>query len=146
MIAMSQLNAHLLRRSTPERLLFKSQPFCLAFAAVMAFDAATGFGGMWGVLIPLFCVFGTLGFVQPNTMAAALNQDAHRAGSVSALLGGAQFAMGALVSAGISACHDNSPRPLASAILISMIASGLALRAAAKRARRPTARSAVRRS
>ncbi len=131
LIGMSQLNAHMLRRRTPERLLVLSRPFSLICAAAMAIDAATGLGGLWGVLVPLFGLFGTFGFVLPDTMAAALNQDPRRVGSVSALMGGVQFAMGAVVSALISAFHDNGPRPLCYVVLASIVASSVALYAVA---------------
>lgn len=127
MIAMSQLNAHLLRRSTPEKLLTRVRPFALLFAGVMALDAATGFGGMWGVLAPLFCLFGTFGFILSNTMAAGLGLDRRRAGSISAMMGGVQFGVGALIAAAIAATGDSSPRPLAYAILVAMIGSTIAL-------------------
>ena len=128
MIAMSQLNAHWLRTSSPEHLLMRARPFSLIFAALMTLDAVTGIGGLWGVLVPLFCLFGTFGFVLPNTMAAGLSLDPSRVGAVSALLGGVQFGVGALVSAAIAATHNNGPRPLAFAILASMLASTVALR------------------
>ncbi len=131
LIGMSQLNAYLLKRHTPERLLALVRPFSVVFAAAMALTAATGFGGLWGVLVPLFMLFGSFGFIGPNTMAASLSLDPTRAGSISALMGGAQFAVGALVSGAIAATGDSSPRPLAYAILVSMIASTAALYAVA---------------
>jgi len=131
LIAMSQLNAHLLRRMTPERLLVLARPFSLLFGLVMAVDATTGFGGLWGVLAPLFCLFGSFGFIMPNTMAAGLSLDPRRVGSASALMGGVQFGVGAVISALVAATHDTGPRPLAYAVLASMVASTVALYAIA---------------
>ncbi len=140
MIAMSQLNAHLLKRASPEGLLLKARPYSLIFAAAMAVAAGFNLGGLWGVLIPLFLLFGTFGFIGPNTMAAGLSLDPRRAGSISALMGGVQFAVAALVAAAIAATGDTSPRPMAYAILVSMIASTAALYAIAlpKRAASPS--------
>lgn len=128
MIPASQLNAQLLRRSlSPEQILVWARPFSLIFAVVMAVDATTGFGGLWGVLAPLFCLLGVSGFILPNVMAKGLSVDPRRIGSASALLGGAQYCVGALVSGLIAAARDSSPRPLAYGVLASVIISTVAL-------------------
>jgi DHA1 family bicyclomycin/chloramphenicol resistance-like MFS transporter len=127
MIAMSQVNGHLLRRHSPERLVAWARPVSLVFALALAGDAFTGFGGMWGVLVPLFFIMGTFGFVGPNTMAGGLNIDPRRAGSISALMGGAQFGCGALASGLIGAFHDNGPRPMGIVIFACLVLSSVAL-------------------
>jgi DHA1 family bicyclomycin/chloramphenicol resistance-like MFS transporter len=127
MIAMSQVNGHLLRRHSPERLVAWARPASLVFALALAIAAYTGLGGMWGVLVPLFFIMGSFGFVGPNTMAGGLNIDPKRAGSISALMGGAQFGVGALASAAITAQHDTGPRPMATVILVCIVASTVAL-------------------
>lgn len=131
MIAMSQVNGHLLRRHSPERLVAWSRPVSLVFALAMAISAFTGLGGMWGVLVPLFFIMGSFGFVGPNTMAGGLNIDPRRAGSISALMGGAQFGVGAAASAAITAMHDPGPRPMTIVILGCIIGSTVALYALA---------------
>jgi MFS transporter, DHA1 family, multidrug resistance protein len=131
MIAMSQVNGHLLRRYTPEQLLIWARPVTIAFAFVLAVSAFTGLGGMWGVLVPLFFILGSFGFIGPNTMAGGLNLDPRRAGSISALMGGAQFAVGALASAAITVVGDPGPRPMAAVILVCIVASTAALYALA---------------
>jgi DHA1 family bicyclomycin/chloramphenicol resistance-like MFS transporter len=66
--------------------------------------------------------------MQGNTMAGALNVDPRRAGSISALLGGLSFGMGALASALAGVLHDGSPRPMALVMLAALVGSALALR------------------
>ena len=127
MIAMSQVNGHLLRRHSPEQLVAWARPASLVFALALAGDALTGFGGMWGVLVPLFFIMGSFGFVGPNTMAGGLNVDPRRAGSISALMGGAQFGFGALASGLIAVFNDTGPRPMAIVIFVCLVASALAL-------------------
>jgi DHA1 family bicyclomycin/chloramphenicol resistance-like MFS transporter len=127
MIAMSQVNGHLLRRHTPEQLVAWARPASLVFAAVLGVDAYWGIGGMWGVLVPLFFILGSMGFVGPNTMAGGLNLDPRRAGSISALMGGASFAVGAGASALITALRDPGPWPMSLVILICIVASAAAL-------------------
>jgi len=60
-------------------------------------------------------------------MAGGLNVDPRRAGSISALMGGAQFAFGALASGFTGIMHDNGPKPLSLAVVICMTGSALAL-------------------
>jgi DHA1 family bicyclomycin/chloramphenicol resistance-like MFS transporter len=127
LIAMSQVNGHLLRRHTPEQLVAWVRPVSLAFALVLAGAAFSGFGGMWGVLVPLFFILGSFGFIGPNTMAGGLNLDPRRVGSISALMGGASFGVGALASAAITALHDPGPRSMAIVILACIVGSTVAL-------------------
>jgi MFS transporter, DHA1 family, multidrug resistance protein len=127
LIAMNQTNRSLLRRHTPEQIVSLARPGSLVFAAALALTAWTGFGGMWGVLVPLFFVIGSFGLVSANTMAGGLNVDPRRAGSISALMGGAQFGFGALASGFTGLMHDNGPKPLSLAVVICMTGSALAL-------------------
>jgi DHA1 family bicyclomycin/chloramphenicol resistance-like MFS transporter len=82
---------------------------------------------MWGVLVPLFCVMASFGLVGANTQAAGLNIDPMRAGSISALMGGASFGCAAVVSALTGVLHDGTARPMAMVILVSILASSAAL-------------------
>jgi DHA1 family bicyclomycin/chloramphenicol resistance-like MFS transporter len=139
LIGMSQVNAHLLRNHTPESILVRSRVASIVCAGALALDAFTGFGGMWGVLVPLFFVLSSFGLVGANTQAAGLNVDPMRAGSISALMGGASFASAALVSALTGVLHDGTARPMAAVILIAILASAAALYGVA----RPMARTAA---
>jgi len=126
-IGMSQVNAHLMHWHTPETVLARARLASLASAAVLVVDAFTGFGGMLGVIIPLYVTLGSFGLVGPNTQAAAMNVDPARAGSISSLVGGATFAIGASISAIAGYLHDGTARPLACLILIMILASSAAL-------------------
>ncbi|HZC16467.1 MAG TPA: multidrug effflux MFS transporter [Caulobacteraceae bacterium] len=139
MIAMGQINARLLRHYTPEQIIGYARPATLVMAVLLAGSALTGVGGMWGVLIPLFFIIGSFGFFGANATAAGLNVDPRRAGSISALMGALNFAVGAAASAAISAVHDNGPAPMAATILVSITLSAVSLYALARpgRAHRP---------
>jgi DHA1 family bicyclomycin/chloramphenicol resistance-like MFS transporter len=136
LIGMSQVNAHLLRRHTPEAIMMRARPVSVLFAAALAICAFTGWGGEWGVLIPLFLVISSFGFIGANSQAAGLNVDPLRAGSISALMGGASFGAGAVVSATTTALTTAFPgegaRPMAAVILIAILASTVALYALAQ--------------
>jgi DHA1 family bicyclomycin/chloramphenicol resistance-like MFS transporter len=123
LIAMSQFNRVLLRRRTPEQIVALTRPVSLVFSVILVITAVSGFGGLWGVLVPLFFIIGSFGFIGPNTTAAGLNMDANRAGSISALMGGAQFGVGALASGLITAIHDTGPTAMAVVILGCVMAS-----------------------
>jgi DHA1 family bicyclomycin/chloramphenicol resistance-like MFS transporter len=131
-IGMGQVNAHLLRWYTPEEILVRARLASIAFAAVVLFDAVTGFGGMLGVIIPLYVTLGSFGLVGPNTQAAAMNVDPARAGSISSITGFSSFAMGSLVSALGGFLHDGTARPLAAMVLVMILASAAALYGLAK--------------
>jgi len=127
-IGANQVNRFLLRRWTPERVLSRASLVSVGFAALLAVAAVTGLGERWTVLPLLFFVLSSMGFMQGNTMAGALNVDPRRAGSISALLGGVSFGMGALASALAGVLHDGSPRPMALVMLAALAGSALALR------------------
>jgi DHA1 family bicyclomycin/chloramphenicol resistance-like MFS transporter len=127
LIGMSQVNAHLLHRHSPEFIVARSRAASILFAVVLALDAYTGFGGMWGVLIPLFAVVSSFGLVGANTQASAMSIDPHRAGSISAVMGGASFGAGALISSLTAVFADGTPRPMAAVILGAILASSAAL-------------------
>jgi DHA1 family bicyclomycin/chloramphenicol resistance-like MFS transporter len=131
-IGMGQVNAHLLRWYTPEEILIRARAASIAFAAVVVFDAFSGFGGMLGVIIPLYVTLGSFGLVGPNTQAAAMNVDPGRAGSISSITGFATFAMGAAISALAGFLQDGTARPLAGLVLVMILASSAALYGLAK--------------
>jgi DHA1 family bicyclomycin/chloramphenicol resistance-like MFS transporter len=127
-IGSSQLNRLLLRHWTPDMVLRRASIASVIAAAVLSVAAVSGFGGAWTVLPLLFILLGTYGFMQGNTMAGALSVDVRRAGSVSALMGGASFGVGALATGLAGALHDGTPRPMALTMLVALIGSALALR------------------
>lgn len=130
-IGASQLNRRLLRRRTPDAVLARASQLGVVAAVLLAAAAVTGFGERWTVLPLLFVVLGSYGLMQGNTMAGALNIDPRRAGSISALLGGCAFAIGAAGSGLAGLLHDGTARPMALVILAAMIGSAVALRALA---------------
>jgi DHA1 family bicyclomycin/chloramphenicol resistance-like MFS transporter len=131
-IGMSQVNAHLLRWRTPEEVLVRARLASVVSAVVLAIDAFTGLGGMLGVIIPLYVTLGSFGLVGPNTQAAAMNVDPTRTGTISSIVGGATFAVGALISSLAGLLHVGGARPLAALILFMILASSAALYGLAK--------------
>ena len=126
LIGGGQINRQLLRRRTPDQVLARASLIAVSFAVVFLIIALTGFGGRWTVLPLLFCLVATYGFMQGNAMAGALNVDPRRAGSISALMGGGSFGVGAIAAAGAGMLHDGTVRPMAVLMFLSLAGSALA--------------------
>jgi DHA1 family bicyclomycin/chloramphenicol resistance-like MFS transporter len=91
----TQLNSALLRRLSPRRLLFAG---LLAAAAAGIVLVAAGDAALWVFVACFVGLFGTYGFVLPNSTALALREQAAVAGSAAAFLGLVQYGTGALAA------------------------------------------------
>jgi MFS transporter, DHA1 family, multidrug resistance protein len=98
MIVATQLNPVLLRRFEPHQMLFGAVALGATAGLLMFVVASSGFGGLFGVLLPLWLVLLSVGFALPNAPAVALSRHGKTAGTAAALLGAVQFSTGALVS------------------------------------------------
>lgn len=125
-IGASQLNARLLRRHSADTLLRRESRMAVLFSGVLLAMALSGLGGLWGILLPLFCLMSTLGFNMPNAMACALARDPSRAGSTSALIGAGQFGISMVGAIIASAAFDHSARPMA-AVIFALVLAGAAV-------------------
>ena len=126
LVTAGQINRFLLRRLSPDQVLAKASLAAIAAAAVLCLAAFAGAGPVI-VLPALFVVLAIYPFMQGNTMAGALSVDPRRAGSTSALAGAASFGVGAVVSGVTALCENGTARPMATAMLLSLIGSSLAL-------------------
>jgi DHA1 family bicyclomycin/chloramphenicol resistance-like MFS transporter len=120
MMAAGQINARLARRIPGETLLHASNAMALGCASVMVLCAVTGWGGMFGVLVPLWFVMASLGFSQPNASAAAMSVDRERAGATAALLGATMFGVGSLAGVATSLLDDGTAKPVAIVIWVGL--------------------------
>lgn len=121
LIAASQLNHHLLAKHSSDRLLAASLVLSTLAAVALFASAATGFGGLVGLLVPLFVFASSLGFVAPNSGAGAMEGPAQRAGAASAMLGCMQSLLGALAGAAVGWLEDGSARPMALVMLLAIL-------------------------
>ncbi len=117
MIGAAQINARLARRISSDTLVKTALLVGLAAASILTLCATTHWGGGWGLLVPLFVVISAFGFCQPNTSAAAMGVDRHRAGATAALLGAMFFGVGSL--AGVSSSLIPVQASLAMALTIT---------------------------
>ena len=94
----AQVNAALLRRIAPIKILRVALPLVVATGfALMAF-AGTGAGGVLGLLAPLWLMLFLLGFIMGNASAMALTLRGDRAGTAAAVIGATQAGIAGLVS------------------------------------------------
>jgi DHA1 family bicyclomycin/chloramphenicol resistance-like MFS transporter len=116
LIAASQVNGWLAVRMDPRRILRLVLPVSVGSGVLLLVDAATGFGGFAGILVPLFLYIATHGFVMPNTTALAMAPHGRVAGSASALLGTIQFVLGATAGAVVGLLGNGTAVPLAAVV------------------------------
>ena len=112
----SQVNRWLARRLEASQILQRVLPVSLVASVALVVDAATGFGGFAGILVPLFVYIAMHGFIMPNTTALAMAPHGAVAGSASALLGSIQFSLGALAGTLVGALSNGTSVPLAAVI------------------------------
>jgi len=98
LIAATQLNPVLLRWWSPAQILVTGALAGAAAGGLLLVLAATATGGLFGVAVPLWAVLFAAGLALPNGPALALADHGDSAGSAAALLGAAQFGVGAAVS------------------------------------------------
>ncbi|WFE26132.1 multidrug effflux MFS transporter [Solwaraspora sp. WMMD791] len=126
MITATQLNVRLLRRYSPQQILLTSLIAALTCGIVLLGFAVTNFGGLAGVLIPLWAVLAATGFALPNAPALALAGHGEAAGTASALLGAVQFGVGALAAPAVGMLGTGSTA-MATVITGGMLAAVIVL-------------------
>ena len=115
LVVASQVNARLVGRVAPRRLLTGGLLAQAGGALVLLAVVTSGTIGLAGVVPALFVVVASLGFVRPNATMLALAGHPHIAGSAAALIGVLQFAIGA-VAAPIAGLGGLTALPMAAVI------------------------------
>jgi DHA1 family bicyclomycin/chloramphenicol resistance-like MFS transporter len=123
LVVASQLNRRLLASFRAETILGGALMVAAVASLLLALVAATGFGGLAGLLPPLFLCVAAVGLVGPNSAAAAMAPYGHSAGSASALLGTLQFSVGALAGALVGALSNGTALPMAGVIAACDVAA-----------------------
>lgn len=112
MIAMTQFNVPLLRRYSPGVLLTTGLVGSFASTMLLVVDAATGLGGLVGVLVPIWLMMSLLALTFPNTPAIALSRHGEAAGTAAALLGAVQSGTGGLAAPLVGLLGTSSALPM----------------------------------
>lgn len=97
-IIASQVNASLVHRFEPIRILRTAVPAVLALSAFFLLVAVTGAGGVAALLVSLWFLMSSVMFIPANATALALSRHGERAGTAAAVLGALQAGMAGVVS------------------------------------------------
>jgi MFS transporter, DHA1 family, multidrug resistance protein len=98
MIVMTQVNVPLLRRFAPGTMLITGVVGCFGSALLLVITSLTAFGGLFGVLVPIWLTMSFLALTFPNTPAIALSRHGDAAGTAAALMGASQNLVAALAA------------------------------------------------
>jgi DHA1 family bicyclomycin/chloramphenicol resistance-like MFS transporter len=112
LIAASQVNARIVERVGPRRLLPRALACVVASAFTLLVVVSVGGLSVWAVLAPMFVIVSSLAFVLPNATALALADHAAVAGSASALLGVIQFLVGAIAAPLVGVAGPDTAVPM----------------------------------
>lgn len=127
-MATNFVNAKLIPRIGSSILLARGTLLAALAGIVLAVAARQGWGGLAGLVLPLFVFVGAAGFIIANSIAGAMSRFPDRAGAVSALVGAIQYGSGIVGSGLVGAYADGTPWPMAVVIALSGIGSFLCAR------------------
>jgi DHA1 family bicyclomycin/chloramphenicol resistance-like MFS transporter len=116
-------NSRLVMRFGSDRLLIIGSDVTALSGIVLAVTAWTGWGGVWGLAIPLFVFVAANGLIVANSISGALADFPDNAGAVSALVGALQYGSGIIGSALVGIFADGTPRPMAWVVAAAGIGS-----------------------
>ena len=121
-MAGAAINGRLVRQFGLDALMRAGRLAVVAATALLVAVALAALGGLTGLLIALWLFMVAISFSGINAIAGALAALPERAGTVSALIGAGQFALGALTGplAGLMIGHD----PVPMVVLMALLAIG----------------------
>ncbi|MGN7250343.1 MULTISPECIES: multidrug effflux MFS transporter [unclassified Arthrobacter] len=98
LVLSAQLNAALVRKFPPVRLLRTALLVQLGLALLLLVLVATGTGGLFGLMAGLWLVLSAQGMIPANASVLALHNYGHMAGTATAVIGALQSGVAGLVS------------------------------------------------
>ena len=122
------LNSRLVLRFDYDRMLMVGTVIAACSAIMVGLFARTGWGGLWGLVVPLFVFVSATGFIVANSITGALDHFPERAGTVSALVGAFQYGSGIVGSGLVGVFANGTPWPMGWVIAICGIGSLLSMR------------------
>ncbi|WP_256823397.1 MULTISPECIES: Bcr/CflA family multidrug efflux MFS transporter [unclassified Pseudomonas] len=107
------INGRLLSRMSSEQLFYRGAWTLAFFGVVLSVCVLFGWGGIWGLVIPIFFYMSMNGLIVANSVAGALAFFPHRAGSASSLVGAMHYGSGIFSAALVSWLADGTPKDMA---------------------------------
>ena len=126
LIGATQFNVVLLKRFSPQTITLWALAAALLAGGVFVGLSVAHVGGLAGFVVPVWAILGAMGLVIPNAPAVALSRHPDAAGTAAALLGAAQFGLGAAV-APLVGVLGNDELALAVVMAVSVLFALLAL-------------------
>ncbi len=112
LVLLNLVNARLVMRVGSETLLLAGNRLAALAGVLLALDAWTGWGGLAGLVVPMFLFVSATGLISANAVAGALAHHPDQAGAVSALFGTIQYGTGILGPALVGILADGTPWPM----------------------------------
>jgi DHA1 family bicyclomycin/chloramphenicol resistance-like MFS transporter len=107
LIGATQFNVVLLRRFAPQTIVLWALVVAVAAGVVFVGLSYQHIGGLAGFVVPVWAILAAMGLVIPNAPAVALSRHPDAAGTAAALLGAAQFGLGAAVAPLVGVLGNN---------------------------------------
>jgi DHA1 family bicyclomycin/chloramphenicol resistance-like MFS transporter len=98
LIGATQFNVVLLRRFAPQTIVLWALAAAVLAGVVFVGRSYGHIGGLFGFVVPVWAILAAMGLVIPNAPAVALSRHPDAAGTAAAVLGAAQFGLGAAVA------------------------------------------------
>ena len=126
LIGATQFNVVLLKRFSPQAITLWALAGALLAGGIFVGLSVAHVGGLAGFVVPVWAILAAMGLVIPNAPAMALSRHPDAAGTAAALLGAAQFGLGAAV-APLVGVLGNDELALATVMAVSVLVALLAL-------------------
>jgi DHA1 family bicyclomycin/chloramphenicol resistance-like MFS transporter len=126
LIGATQFNVVLLRRFSPQTIVLWALVAAVVAGVVFVGLSYDHVGGLAGFVAPVWAILAAMGLVIPNAPAVALSRHPDAAGTAAALLGAAQFGLGAAVAPLVGVLGNNEIA-LALVMTVGMVIALLAL-------------------
>jgi MFS transporter, DHA1 family, multidrug resistance protein len=107
LIGATQFNVVLLRRVAPQTIVLWALVAAALAGVVFVGLSYEHIGGLPGFVVPVWAILAAMGLVIPNAPAVALSRHPDAAGTAAALLGAAQFGLGAAVAPLVGVLGNN---------------------------------------
>ena len=120
-MAMTWVNGRLVKRVGLLRMLRLGLLLATFAGIAMVCNAATGWGGLWGIVVPVVLYVGQMGLIGANATSHALSFFPANAGTASALAGTLRFGAGALAGVAVNMMPATSPLPMAMMMTLGIV-------------------------
>ncbi len=119
LIGASAINSRIVTKLGSDRIMRSGAFGAACLGLLTALVSATDWGALWGLVAALFAFKSMNGFVTANAAAGAMASVPSGAGSVSAIVGSAQYGGGMIGAGLVGAFADGTPWPMGWVVALS---------------------------